>query len=255
MNKITVNEIMKKLQEFFAPDEIEWRVGATNKDKTKGLALPYVTNRAIQNRLDEVFGVFGWQNEYRMWKNNSQICGISVWDEEKETWITKWDGADDSDMEGTKGGLSDSMKRAAYQWGIGRYLYRIPIVWMPLKQQGRSYALAEIPKIPDEFLPEAYRGKQGDGNKQSNVAKQNPMDLVFKKVKEAGFTADEMVAIMKREWGKTASSQLTSGQVEQLNKHLDVLIKLKGMGVSDLVGLSIKDAESELKKLSKEDAV
>jgi hypothetical protein len=37
--------------------------------------------------------------------------------------ITKWDGAEQTQIEAVKGGLSGSMKRAAVQWGIGRYLY------------------------------------------------------------------------------------------------------------------------------------
>ena len=73
-----MQEIMKRLRAPFAPEEIAWRVGATTKDKTKGLALAFVTNRAIQNRLDEVFGCFGWKDEYRKWRGNSQLCGISV---------------------------------------------------------------------------------------------------------------------------------------------------------------------------------
>jgi hypothetical protein len=146
-------EIMEKLQAPFGADEIEWRVGSTNKEKTKGLALAYVTNRAIQNRLDEVFGCFGWQNEFKEWKGKSQICGISVWDVTKGIWITKWDGADDSQTEAVKGGLSDSMKRAAYQWGIGRYLYKLPQTWVALKD---GKYLAEIPQLPQWALPEGY---------------------------------------------------------------------------------------------------
>lgn len=169
-----MSTIIEQLQKPFLPDEIEWRVGSTNKDKTKGLALAYVTNRAIQNRLDEVFGPFGWKNEYKEWKGNSQICGISVWDEGKREWITKWDGADDSNTEAVKGGLSDAMKRAGYQWGIGRYLYKLPQKWMELKQQGSSYALAQIPQLPQWALPEGYTYKQQptttERQNQSNVS-------------------------------------------------------------------------------------
>lgn len=151
---MTADEIMKKLQDPFPPDDVEWRVGSTNKEKTSGLALAYITNRAIQNRLDEVFGPFGWQNQFKEWKQNSQICGISVfWNGQ---WITKWDGADDSQTEAIKGGLSDSMKRAAYQWGIGRYLYKLEQQWCKLKQAGNSYVLAEEPKLPGWALPEGY---------------------------------------------------------------------------------------------------
>lgn len=146
--------IMKQLQEPFDPVDIEWRVGATTSDKSKGIALAYVTNRAIQNRLDEVFTPFGWQNQFKEWKGTSQLCGISV--KVGDEWITKWDGADDSQTEAVKGGLSDSMKRAGYQWGIGRYLYNLENVWVPIKSQGRSYVLAEEPQLPEWALPEGY---------------------------------------------------------------------------------------------------
>jgi len=155
-----MNELIKQLQMPFAPEDIEWRVGSTNADKTKGLALAYVTNRAIQNRLDDVFGPLGWQNAFKEWKSNSQICGISVWDAEKSQWITKWDGADDSQTEAVKGGLSDSMKRAGYQWGIGRYLYNLPSVWVSIRPQGRSFVIEQEPKLPAWALPEGYIPKQ-----------------------------------------------------------------------------------------------
>jgi hypothetical protein len=147
-------EIMKQLQAPFDPLDIEWRVGSTSGDKSKGIALAYVTNRAIMNRLDELFGPFGWRNEFKEWKNNSQLCGISIKFENE--WITKWDGADDSQTEAVKGGLSDAMKRAGYQWGIGRYLYNLENQWVPIKAQGKSYVLASEPRLPQWALPEGY---------------------------------------------------------------------------------------------------
>lgn len=147
--------IMKKLQEPFPPEDIEWRVGTTNGEKTKGIALAYVTNRAIMNRLDSVFGPFGWKNEFREWKTGSQLCGISV--KYEGEWVEKWDGADDSQTEAVKGGLSDAMKRAGYQWGIGRYLYNLENVWAEIEPAGRSYKLKREPQLPDWALPEGYK--------------------------------------------------------------------------------------------------
>ena len=175
-----MDEIMKRLQAPFAPEEIEWRVGATNKEKTKGLALAFVTNRAIQNRLDEVFGCFGWKNEYREWRGNAQLCGISVkYDGE---WITKWDGASDTDFEATKGGLSDAMKRAAYQWGIGRYLYNLEPVWVPIKQAGKSYVIdGPPPNLPDWALPEGYKSpKQSTGQRNQETRPQTTKKTITK---------------------------------------------------------------------------
>lgn len=138
---MTIQEISALLAAPFDDSDIEWRLSSLNKEKTKGTAVPYVTNRAIQNRLDTVLGIDGWKNEYHPWhpdkKNNkdSQLCGISIWIEERGEWLTKYDGAEDSDIESVKGGLSDSMKRAAVHWGIGRYLYNMQTVYVELERE------------------------------------------------------------------------------------------------------------------------
>ena len=138
---MTTQEISSQLAAPFADSDLEWRLQWIDKDKTKGTAVPYVTNRAIQNRLDTVLGIDGWKNEYHPWhpdkKSNkdSQLCGISIWIAERGEWITKFDGAEDSDIESVKGGLSDSMKRAAVHWGVGRYLYNTPTVYVELERE------------------------------------------------------------------------------------------------------------------------
>ena len=40
-----MNNLLEKLREPFSKDELEFRVGATNSDKTTGLALAYVQAR------------------------------------------------------------------------------------------------------------------------------------------------------------------------------------------------------------------
>lgn len=107
----------ERLAAPFSPEDIKHRKGPNGKQ------LPYVTNRAIQDRLDEVMGPANWKNEFREWGQGSPgvLCGLSLRIDNE--WITKWDGAEQTDIEAVKGGLSDAMKRAAVQWGIGRYLY------------------------------------------------------------------------------------------------------------------------------------
>lgn len=172
-----MENIMERLKEPFEPSEIEWRVGATTQAKDKGMALAYVTNRAIQNRLDDVFGCFGWKNEYREWRGNSQLCGISVL--HNGEWITKWDGADDSQTEATKGGLSDAMKRAAYQWGIGRYLYNLPATWVPIKPVGKSFVIVQEPTLPTWALPKGYKAEQSAKQPPKQSPKQSPDEEVL----------------------------------------------------------------------------
>ena len=149
--------MLTALAKPFAPEDLEWRLQYTNEEKMCGMAVPYVTNRAIQNRLDEVCGPENWYNEFRPWhsagKKDSQLCGIAIYFEGKG-FITKWDGAEDSDIEPIKGGLSDSMKRAAYQWGIGRVLYSLDTVWVDIERRGRSYVIKgnERKKLDDAYL-------------------------------------------------------------------------------------------------------
>ena len=146
MPELTPREIQQALAQPFAPEDLEWRLQNTIEDKMRGLAVPYVTNRAIQNRLDEVCGPENWYNDYKPWhtsgKKDSQLCGIAIYFEGRG-FITKWDGAEDSDVEPVKGGLSDSMKRAANQWGIGRVLYSLDTVWVDIERRGRSYVIKD----------------------------------------------------------------------------------------------------------------
>lgn len=174
MEQKSAREIQQALALPFAPEDLEWRLQTTNKEKTRGLAIPYVTNRAIQNRLDDVVGPDHWYNEYKPWhrfttkvrsERNpsefeekeiiSQLCGIAIYFEDRKEWVVKWDGAEDTDIEQVKGGLSDSMKRAAVQWGIGRVLYSMNTVWVDIEKQGRSFIIKDGERAR---LDKAYLG-------------------------------------------------------------------------------------------------
>lgn len=142
MGELSARNIQEMLAMPFAAEDLEWRLQTVFEDKLQGIAVPYVTNRAIQTRLDSVVGVDRWCNEFKPWhgtgKKDAQICGISIFFDDRG-WITKWDGAEDSDIESVKGGLSDSMKRAAVQWGIGRVLYEMDTVYVGVDKRGKNF--------------------------------------------------------------------------------------------------------------------
>ena len=141
-----VREMLKKLQSPFDPSVIHWRVGATNKDKTSGIALAYLNARDVMKRLDQVCGPY-WQAEYPF--EGCCRIGIKLGDE----WVWRSNGAGETDVEGEKGRFSDAFKRAAVLWGIGRYLYYLPNEWVSIRPQGRSYVLAQNPRLPEWALP------------------------------------------------------------------------------------------------------
>ena len=63
--------------------------------------------------------------------------------------IAKDDIGTASNWEASKGCASDALKRAAVQWGVGRYLYDIPAVWCQLDGEG------QVPKAMGARLREA----------------------------------------------------------------------------------------------------
>lgn len=143
--------LMNSLQKPFSVDEISFKITSTTSDKKRGLVAAYVTNSAIQKRLDDVFGPFGWTVSFRDWKNgNAQLCTISIYDGEK--WINKEDGAPNTDFEPIKGGLSDSMKRAARMFGIGRYLASDTLFKNPwVNLDGKKIPENDLARLRNEY--------------------------------------------------------------------------------------------------------
>lgn len=205
---IDEKEIERKLAMPFKQEDIEWRVqqafpGDQNKTP-KAIVVPYLENRAIQNRLDEVFGVFGWENQFKE-LHQGIICGISVTINGRT--ITKWDGADPTNFEATKGGISNSMKRAAVQWNIGRYLYDLKEEWVEITPQKQGTDAIYVndkknnvkgyfkpPTLPKWALPEGYEEqiKQQIKN-SSNTTNQNQQQSKGNK----GFDRNEVLRTIK----------------------------------------------------------
>ena len=166
MNK-TIEQLMQELQASFKEEELEFRVGATNKDKSMGLALAYVEARSIQNRLDEVVGINNWKVSYREVQGGF-LCSMSLRIDGE--WVSKEDGAQNTDYESVKGGISSAFKRVASSgWGVGRYLYDVRNQWFPIKQKGKGYEFAVTPKI-------AYESKESSSINAVNNIKETPQD-------------------------------------------------------------------------------
>jgi hypothetical protein len=169
----TFEEVVSALSVPFSANDVAWRIQHTNSEKTRGLVVPYIKSRAIQARLDSVVGPYNWRSEYKPWHSvegkASQLCGIAVYCEERGEWIQKWDGAENTDIEPVKGGISDAFKRAAVVWGIGRYLYGLDALWVDVEVKGKT------PVIPDKAmnqLKERYeKAVKAPPSKPANVSK------------------------------------------------------------------------------------
>lgn len=174
-------DIYQELGKPFPAKDIEWRVqqSGVKNDKPWALILAYVTNRAIMERLDSVVGPENWKNEFSPAPNGGVLCGISIRIENE--WVTKWDGADNTDIESVKGGLSAAMKRAGVQWGIGRYLYNLKATFAVISETGQHsdairdkgtkqvtrYFRWDEPALPSWALPDGEKDTTGQPRKSA----------------------------------------------------------------------------------------
>jgi hypothetical protein len=106
-------------------------VGSANAEQRKVRLLAFIDARLVAARLDEVLGFLGWSNEYRKGPEGGVLCRITV---HVEGWPAhalpfKEDGAENTDIEAVKGGLSDAFKRCAVKLGVGAYLYDVDAPW------------------------------------------------------------------------------------------------------------------------------
>ncbi len=179
-----IDLMLTQLRQPFANEDIEWRIQSSGVKNNRAWAkvLAYVQARAIQERLDEVFGILGWQDHYQfihfsttdskehaLMKDNKQVqdgvvCAIEVYDLVSDRWISKSDGAPFTNFESFKGGISDAFKRtAASGFGIGRYLYKLTFGFAEVSSDTKKYRYyAKIgdkayswnpPKLPEWALP------------------------------------------------------------------------------------------------------
>ena len=220
---------LSKLKDCFEPNDIEWRLqqcGKTKDGKIWGMALAYVTNRAIMNRLDEVCGPENWKNEFKAAPDGGILCGISI--KIGDEWVTKWDGAENTDIEAVKGGLSGAMKRAAVQWGIGRYLYKLEESWINANENGAYRGKTkdgttfkwDAPALPAWALPKGYDVKR-ESHVEQKQTKKNVIHFTDEQKTEmkkwaAGdvFTSDELADIKKRLCGSDWEKVFADTQLE-----------------------------------------
>lgn len=218
--------ILDDLAAPFPVTSISWRVGSTNGDKTKGMALAYIDARDAQDRLNAVCGPFGWQCRHEVSGDKRVTCHVGIRDPETGEWVWKSDGAGETDYEGEKGSYSDSFKRACVKWGIGRYLYEMDSPWVAVEQKGRTFV---IPPASVKLLNEKLQKSQAAyfGNRQPDpMAKANPTQEAWNVMDE-----DTKAALLK-----VAATVISTAKNESVAKAVEV-IENAGLGSEEKAAL------------------
>jgi len=157
------HELAAALAAPFPADRVSWKPQAISRDKKRALAVAYIDARDVAQRLDDAVGPLNWQVDHKQ-VGDQIVTGLGIRDPETGAFICKWDtgfvgGADseseDTQMKARKGTISDGLKRAGVLWGIGRYLYRLPKVWVDFDAEHKK--LANTPSLPEWALLESER--------------------------------------------------------------------------------------------------
>lgn len=145
-----VEELTEALAAPFDSREVKFKPAVVSGNRA--LALAYVDARVIQDRLDDVLGVAGWQDEYESLPDGSVVCRLRL--RLGDEWITKMDvgGPSEQPDEGDrrKAAFSDALKRAAVKFGVGRYLYRLQSQWVDYDPRKKQFA--QTPTLPPTAL-------------------------------------------------------------------------------------------------------
>lgn len=165
---------LKDLCRPLPPERISWRVQNLTKKKDKALALAYIDARDVYDILDEIVGPENWQNRYTQY-NDRTYCSIGI--KIDDEWVWKENAAGDTSIEGEKGAASDSFKRAAVCWGIGRYLYALDNTYVPCELFNNKFSKFKVDpwscvKNSHRFMPDGVRPKQTE--RQPEPQRQEP---------------------------------------------------------------------------------
>jgi hypothetical protein len=151
-----VATITEALSAPFALHDVKFKPAVVSGNRA--LALAYVDARAIQDRLDQVLGVDGWQDSYRVLEDGTVVCRLRL--RIGQDWIAKTDVGSPSEQgdsgDQRKAAFSDALKRAAVKFGIGRYLYRLPPQWVDYDSHKKQFT--QTPKLPPFAIPKSSKG-------------------------------------------------------------------------------------------------
>lgn len=170
-----VVEIRTQLLEPFDPAEIKWRVTATSTQQSKhgpvkrGQLVAYADQRAYTDRLNDIFGEWGWTRTYAVQvaqnferaigrgpngQKQTAICAkVVVVSTVTVTGLGSHTGVGEEwadDENSATRAEAQAFKRACACFGLGRYLYDLDKIWEDLDQYNRP---VRTPALPDWALP------------------------------------------------------------------------------------------------------
>jgi hypothetical protein len=152
--------VAERLAEPFPPEAVGWKPQSIKGDRA--MAVAYIDARDVMDRLDEVLGNGNWYDHYQVLNDGCVICSLAVRYGDGDLgpeWVVKQDVGTQSEQpdggDRLKAAFSDALKRAAIKFGIGRYLYRLPIQWADYDSMKKQFRAP--PNLPAWAIPKGTK--------------------------------------------------------------------------------------------------
>lgn len=196
-------EILKELGKPFAVEKVQWRAGATTRDKKRAQALAYVEARDYEDRLNELLGG-DWSVTFKPWGDTRLICELTVQNVTRSSTGEFEDDKKNAIAEGTVA-EAQAFKRACVKFGLGRYLYDIPVQWVDYDSERSK--LLETPTLPARFTPQV----ELDNTPKLSAERAENMKKELEKI---GYASLSFPALVEHATGKKIKelSDLTEAQ-------------------------------------------
>lgn len=138
-------ETLAKLAAPFDPRDVAWKPQAVKGNRA--LAVAYIDARTVAERLDRVVAG-GWEFD---WEEANGGCAKGKLTIRGTTRCDVGEQGDGPQGKTLKAAVSDCLKRSAVQFGVGRYLYRLPAQWVDYDTQYKRFV--RKPELPDWAKP------------------------------------------------------------------------------------------------------
>ncbi|MGC9293550.1 MAG: Rad52/Rad22 family DNA repair protein [Acidobacteriaceae bacterium] len=175
MQNILAHELEEKLHKLALPfpvGSIHWRVTHRSQDGARGCVVPYGDPRAYQDRLNQLFTPAGWECQYevrtlspviRIHQGTTistckvlvtcrlTIHGLGPQSGNGEMWADVGNALTRAEAQ--------SFKRACSCFGLGRYFYDFPEMWVDLDARGAPLRTPALPAwaMPPSTVPQGPR--------------------------------------------------------------------------------------------------
>lgn len=222
----TEETLHEKLAKAFNDKELKFFPVAISNGK--GKVGSYIDARAVEDRLDEVMGPGNWQTSYRCIDPGDKAVECTLSLRIDGEWAGKADvgypndakDADNPDKEPWKAAYSDALKRAAVQWGIGRYIYSLELErdWLPVDQYKK---FTEQPRIKGAARQASGQPEAERPGVRPPAAPPPARRTWWDVPREMGYTDESVIELSKQMFEGKAPQQLGTEQRRKLILELE----------------------------------